>query len=124
MPYSGTARACASAEADGWYDSFSLHLIGLNKRLPRMRHARKKRPAFLTWAALLTILPLGVTTAFAQLRGHGGPVRALAISSDGQTAITGSFASTAIRWSLARNAARPVLRFHAHDLNAGVVLTG
>jgi cytochrome c len=87
-----------------------------------MRHARKKRPAFLTWAALLTILPLGVTGAFAQLRGHGGPVRALAISSDGQTAITGSFDSTAIRWSLARNAAEQVLRFHADAVNAVVLL--
>jgi len=39
-------------------------------------------------AALLIALPLGMTTAFAQLRGHGGPVRALAISSDGHTAIS------------------------------------
>src|SRR6266404_977797 len=91
-----------------------------------MPHARKKRrSAFLTWAALLTVLPLGVTTtAFAQLRGHGGPVRALAISSDGQTAVTGSFDSTAIRWSLARNAAEQVLRFHADAVNAVVLLRG
>jgi len=87
-----------------------------------MHHARKKCPAVLTWAALLTMLPLGLTGAFAQLRGHGGPVRALAISSDGQTAITGSFDSTAIRWSLARNAAEQVLRFHADAVNAVVLL--
>src|SRR5205823_9261184 len=86
-------------------------------------HARKKRrSAFLTWAALFIILPLGVTTAFAQLRGHGGPVRALAISPDGQTAVTGSFDSTAIRWSLARNAAEQVLRFHADAVNAVALL--
>jgi len=82
---------------------------------------RKRRPAFLTFAALL-VIPLGMTTAFAQLRGHGGPVRALAISSDGQTAITGSFDSTAIRWSLTRNAAVQVLRFHADAVNAVVLL--
>ena len=88
-----------------------------------MLHARKKRrSAFLTWAALLAVLPLEVTTAFAQLRGHGGPVRALAISPDGQTAVTGSFDSTAIRWSLARNAAEQVLRFHADAVNAVVLL--
>jgi cytochrome c len=83
---------------------------------------KKRRPAFLTCAALLVILPLGMTTAFAQLRGHGGPVRALAISSDGQTAISGSFDSTAIRWSLTRNAAEQVLRFHADAVNAVVLL--
>jgi hypothetical protein len=32
----------------------------------------------------------------AQLRGHGGPVRALAISADGKTAISGSFALKAL----------------------------
>jgi cytochrome c len=79
---------------------------------------RKRRTAFLTWAALLIILPLGMPGAHAQLRGHGGPVRTLAISADGQTAISGSFDSTAIRWSLARNAAEQVLRFHADAVNA------
>ena len=72
-------------------------------------------------AALLAVL-LATTTASAQLRGHGGPVRALAISPDGQTAVTGSFDSTAIRWSLTRNAAEQVLRFHADAVNAVVLL--
>ncbi|MDO9057494.1 MAG: c-type cytochrome, partial [Bradyrhizobium sp.] len=63
-----------------------------------------------------------MSSASAQLRGHGGPVRALAISPDGQTALTGSFDSTAIRWSLARNAAEQVLRFHADAVNAVVLL--
>lgn len=80
------------------------------------------RLAVLTCAALLAILPLAVTDASAQLRGHGGPVRALAISPDGQTALTGSFDSTAIRWSLTRNAAEQVLRFHADAVNAVVLL--
>ena len=58
------------------------------------------------------------TVAQAQLRGHGGPVRALAISPDGTLAISGSFDTSAIRWSLARNAAVEVLRFHEGAVNA------
>ena len=56
--------------------------------------------------------------AHAQLRGHGGPVRALAISPDGKIAISGSFDTSAIRWSLERNAAEQVLRFHDGAVNA------
>src|SRR4051812_28419982 len=72
-------------------------------------------------ATLLIAVSIG-TTAFAQLRGHGGPVRALAMSGDGQSAISGSFDSTAIRWSLTRNAAEQVLRFHADAVNAVALL--
>jgi cytochrome c len=83
---------------------------------------KKRRPALLTCAVLLAVLPLGATAGFAQLRGHGGPVRALAISPDGRTAISGSFDSTAIRWSLARNAAEQVFRFHVSAVNAVALL--
>jgi cytochrome c len=78
--------------------------------------------AWLTWATLLVLPVLGTGAGHTQLRGHGGPVRALAISSDGQTAISGSFDSTAIRWSLTRDAADQVLRFHADAVNAVVLL--
>jgi cytochrome c len=57
-------------------------------------------------------------SAQAQLRGHGGPVRAVAVSADGKTAISGSFDTSAIRWSLTRNAAEQVLRFHDSAVNA------
>jgi cytochrome c len=56
--------------------------------------------------------------AQAQLRGHGGPVRAVAVAPDGKTAISGSFDTSAIRWSLERNAAEQVLRFHESAVNA------
>jgi cytochrome c len=59
-----------------------------------------------------------VSPAHAQLRGHGGPVRALAISPDGTQAISGSFDTSAIRWSLQKNAAEQVLRFHDGAVNA------
>ncbi|MGH6665956.1 MAG: c-type cytochrome [Pseudolabrys sp.] len=57
-------------------------------------------------------------SAIAQLRGHGGPVRALAISADGTQAVSGSFDTAAIRWSLARNVAEQVMRFHDAAVNA------
>src|SRR5256886_14321509 len=92
------------------------------RRVPaKARRRNKGRSGLLPLLAVLIALPVGTTTAFAQLRGHGGPVRALAISSDGQTAISGSFDSTAIRWSLTRNAAEQVLRFHADAVNAVVL---
>lgn len=68
------------------------------------------------------IAVLGATPAVTQLRGHGGPVRALAISSDGQTLLSGSFDSSAIRWSLGRDTAEQVLRFHADAVNATALL--
>ena len=77
------------------------------------------------FAALLLVTP-----AQAQLRGHGGPVRALAIAQDGTSAISGSFDTSAIRWSLTRNAAEQVLRFHESAVNAvalapdGRIVTG
>jgi cytochrome c len=71
---------------------------------------------------LLLALPLAAERAHAQLRGHGGPVRAVAVAPDGKSAITGSFDQSAIRWSLTRNAAAEVLRFHDGAVNAVAIL--
>ena len=75
---------------------------------------------------LLLLLPLAAGAALdmaqAQLRGHGGPVRALAISPDGKRALSGSFDTSAIRWSLERNVAEQVMRFHDGAVNAVVYL--
>jgi cytochrome c len=74
-------------------------------------------------AAVFVLVPALISgAAQAQLRGHGGPVRALAISADGNEAISGSFDSAVIRWSLAANAAQEVLRFHAGAVNAVALL--
>jgi cytochrome c len=70
----------------------------------------------------LALLLAGTVAVHAQLRGHGGPVRALAISPDGATALSGSFDGSAILWSLARDAAREVLRFHDDAVNAVALL--
>ncbi len=56
--------------------------------------------------------------AWAQMRGHGGPVRAVAISPDGRTVLSGSFDTAAIRWSVATGSAEQVLRFHSDAVNA------
>jgi cytochrome c len=83
-----------------------------------------------TKCAFVLAVLLAADPAAAQLRGHGGPVRALAISADGTSAISGSFDTSAIRWSLQRNAAEQVLRFHESAVNAvaaapdGRILTG
>ena len=74
--------------------------------------------------AVLLLLAAAPDFAQAQLRGHGGPVRALAISPDGTQAISGSFDTSVIRWSLQRNAAEQVLRFHDGAVNAAVFLPG
>ena len=66
----------------------------------------------------LLLCPLALAPAHAQLRGHGGPVKALAISPDGIRAISGSFDTSAILWSLSRNTAEQVLRFHDGAVNA------
>jgi cytochrome c len=77
---------------------------------------------FRVFVAVALLLPLASGPAQSQLRGHGGPVRALAISPDGTQAVSGSFDTSAIRWSLARNAAEQVLRFHDGAVNAVVFL--
>jgi len=68
------------------------------------------------WLLALLLLTPGGTEA--QLRGHGGPVRALAISPDGTRALSGSFDTSAILWSISRKAAEQVMRFHENAVNA------
>src|SRR6266849_5300580 len=71
---------------------------------------------------LVASLLLACGIAHAQPRGHGGPVRALAISPDGTQAVSGSFDTSVIRWSLPRNTAEQVLRFHEGAVNAVAIL--
>jgi cytochrome c len=64
------------------------------------------------------LLALHSAPAFAQLTGHGGVVRAIAISRDGNSVLSGSFDTAAIRWSLKTESAEQVLRFHSDAVNA------
>jgi cytochrome c len=68
--------------------------------------------------ALSLMVPLAFgTPAMAQLRGHGGAVRALAISADARSLLSGSFDASAILWSVRSGAAEAVLRFHDGGVN-------
>ncbi|HEY1473662.1 MAG TPA: c-type cytochrome [Pseudolabrys sp.] len=71
---------------------------------------------------LVALSSTALDVAQAQLRGHGGPVRALVVSPDGSEAVSGSFDTSAIRWSLTRNVAEQVMRFHDNAVNAVVWL--
>lgn len=75
---------------------------------------------------LLVASPAIAPFAFAQaeLRGHGGPVRALAITPDGTRAISGSFDTSAIIWGLERGRALAILRAHNGSVNAVLALPG
>jgi cytochrome c len=86
--------------------------------LLRIRYAATMRDCLKKLVVALLLLPFGFGTVQAQLRGHGGPVRALAISPDGSHAVSGSFDTSAIRWSLTRNVAEQVMRFHEGAVNA------
>ena len=71
---------------------------------------------------LLTLALASPALAQNELRGHGGPVRAIAIAPDGARAVTGSFDSSAIVWALERGVALGVLRAHEGAVNAVAAL--
>jgi cytochrome c len=84
----------------------------------------RARPAWRTAVAMLVILlatGLG-HPARAELRGHGGPVRALALSANGALVISGSFDQSAILWALEPGRALAVLRIHDGAVNAVAAL--
>jgi cytochrome c len=89
------------------------HCRSFVRRLPR---------ALLRSGLIVAVAAVGFQPVYGQLRGHGGPVRALAITSDGAQVISGSFDTSAIRWSLSRNVAQQVMRFHDGPVNAVAVL--
>ena len=72
------------------------------------------------------LLAAATFPVFAQpdLRGHGGPVRALSIAPDGAQAISGSFDTSAIVWALERGRALAILRVHDGSVNAVLALSG
>jgi cytochrome c len=78
--------------------------------------------AFVSLLALALLVPAPAKAAEAALRGHGGPVRALATSPDGLTAMSGSFDQSAILWRIDEGTAIAVLRFHDGAVNAVAAL--
>ena len=73
-------------------------------------------------STILTAVMFDSLPAQAQFSGHGGPVRAIAVSPDGKHLLSGSFDTAAIVWSLASESAEQVLRFHSDAVNAVVFL--
>src|SRR5262245_11609860 len=73
--------------------------------------------------ALALLMAAAASPAQSQLRGHGGPVRALAVSPDGKSAVSASFDTTVIRWSFTADAAEQVLRFHEGAVNRIALLS-
>ena len=73
---------------------------------------------------LLVVLFLATPVAASaqEMRGHGGPVRALAIPADGRLALSGSFDTSAILWDIERGLALAVLRGHESSVNAVAAL--
>ena len=64
------------------------------------------------------MMAIHFASARAQLTGHGGPVRAISVFGDGNSVLSGSFDTAAIRWSLKTESAEQVLRFHSDAVNA------
>ncbi|KYH00304.1 c-type cytochrome [Bradyrhizobium sp. DOA1] len=79
------------------------------------------RLPFCALAAALWVI-VTVSAVRADMVGHGGPIRALAVSPDGNRLLSGSFDTAAIRWSLETDTAEQVLRYHADAVNAVVFL--
>jgi cytochrome c len=68
--------------------------------------------------AIGLLVPAGPEVFGQELRGHGGPVRALALTPDGAIAISGSFDTSAILWAIDRGISLAVLRHHDGPVNA------
>ncbi|MCA3594036.1 MAG: hypothetical protein IOC59_09665 [Methylobacterium sp.] len=71
----------------------------------------------LRWSIWALPVFLALPAQGADLRGHGGPVRAIVATPDGRIA-TASFDTTVIRWVPARGVAEAVLRGHEGAVNA------
>ena len=68
--------------------------------------------------ALIVLLACpAAAEAPAELRGHGGPVKAVTALAGGKTLVTGGFDSALIVWDIATGTARRVLRFHGSTVN-------
>lgn len=61
------------------------------------------------------VLMLAIEARSENLEGHGGPVKAVALSADGQMALTGSFDYSMIQWRLEAGKSEIVHRFEDHD---------
>jgi cytochrome c len=88
----------------------------------RRHHAGARTLIVLFAALLIAAVPMLPAPSLAEnLEGHGGPVKAIALSSDGAAALTGSFDYSMIRWRLDGDKAEIVHRFEDHDAAVNAV---
>lgn len=66
----------------------------------------------------LVFYALGATVHAEDLRGHGGPVGALAISENGAEVLSGSFDTRSILWSTETSSAARIMRAHEGNVTA------
>ncbi len=112
------------AHVTHWFYAARRHR-GRLQRMIAKRPARTSTNRNRFAAAIACAVAMAVVTgpaASQELRGHGGPVRAIAVSPDGLSAMTGSFDQSAILWQLSTGAAQAVLRFHDGAVNAVIAL--
>jgi cytochrome c len=83
-----------------------------------MRYTHVVRCLITSFAALVGVSTSAMAQAPSEFRGHGGPVKAVAILADGATLVTGGFDSSIIAWDTHTGSARRVLRFHDSTVNA------
>jgi cytochrome c len=81
-----------------------------------MSRHRIERLLGVTLLAVLLIGPFRSVTA--ALLGHGGPVRGIAVSADGRTAVTAGFDYSVIVWRLVDETVRARLQGHDGPVNA------
>ncbi len=93
-------------------------------RPPRFCRAIPEGRRAVAGLSLALALVFALPATAQELRGHGGPVRAVTVSADGTHALTGSFDQSAILWNLANGSAEKVLRFHQGAINAAVAVAG
>jgi len=67
-----------------------------------------KLPSGFSAVIVAAFLALGAGPVRAQLVGHGGPVKTVAVSSDGQSVLSGGFDTSAILWSQQTESAQQV----------------
>ena len=72
------------------------------------------------WVAGLILLILSVVSAAGQnlpdqLQGHGGPIKSISISPDGERVLTSSFDYTIVYWDISEEKAQIIHRLEGHE---------
>lgn len=88
-----------------------------------MRERFRRARAF-AWAGLLLLLLLPAGQPKADLAGHGGPVKSIAVAGDGRTVVTGGFDYAVIVWDWPAGTQRFRLEGHDGPVNAVALLPG